>query len=146
MNNGFSSFQFGKNPNLPNILEDTLPALEGDVTSKAVAEDIDAMHASRKAFAEIQCDEQTRRALRHKVCSVEKVFKQKSKVYYKRDGQDRWRGPATVIGNDGSVYFLNHQGSVYRVSGCRITDTETYESDEVQNREEHKVNSIKKPM
>ena len=52
------------------------------------------------------------------------MFAQGSKVYYKRDGQDRWRGPATVIGNDGSVYYVRHQGSLYRVSACRITHLE----------------------
>ena len=126
MNNGFSSFQlvFGKNPQLPNILNDTLPGLEGVSTSKAVSEHITALHSGRKAFAEVQCDEQTRRALRHKVRAVEKRYEQGSKVYYKRDGQDRWRGPATVIGNDGSVYFLRHQGSLYRVPSCRIIDIE----------------------
>ena len=126
MNNGFSSFQlvFGKNPELPNILNDTIPALEGLSTSQAVAEHIKALHSGRKAFAEVQCDEQTRRALRYKVRAVEKKFEQGSKVYYKRDGQDRWRGPATVIGNDGSVYFLRQQGNIYRVSACRIIDVE----------------------
>ena len=64
MNNGFSSFQlvFGRNPELPNILNDTLPSLEGVCTSQAVSEQIKALHAGRKAFAEVQCDEQTRRA------------------------------------------------------------------------------------
>ena len=129
MNNGFSSFQlvFGRNPNLPVILHDFLPALEGVSTSKSVAEHIKAMHAGRKAFAEVQCDEQTRRAFRHRVRAVEKVFSSGSKVYYKRDGQDRWRGPATVIGNDGSVYFLRHQATLYRVAACRIIDKEQIE-------------------
>ena len=40
-----------------------------------------------------------------------------------RDGQQRWRGPATVIGNDCSVYFLRHQGNLVWVSACRITET-----------------------
>ena len=76
MNNGFSSFQlvFGKNPNLPNIIHDFLPALEGVSTSKVVGEHITAMYAGRKAFAEVQCDEQTRRAFRHRGRAVEKVF------------------------------------------------------------------------
>ena len=95
-----------------------------------MSEHIRALHAGRKAFAEVQCDEQTRRALRHKVRSVEKRFDQGSKVYFKRDGQDRWRGPATVIGNDGSVYFLRQQGTIYRVSACRIIDVEHSNSNE----------------
>ena len=126
MNCGFSSFQlvFGKNPSLPGILSDKLPALEGVTTSKVVAEHITALHAGRKAFAEVQCDESIRRALRHRVRAAEKVFKPGNKVYYKRDGQDRWKGPAVVIGNDGSVYYLRHQGNLYRVAACRINDIE----------------------
>ena len=87
MNNGFSSFQlvFGKNPPLPSILNDTLPALEGVSTCQSVAELIQALHSGRKAFAEVQCDEQIRRALRHKVRSVEKRYEQGSKVYFERE-------------------------------------------------------------
>lgn len=126
MNCGFSSFQlvFGKNPSLPGILSDKLPALEGVTTSKVVAEHINALHAGRKAFAEVQCDESIRRALRHRVRAAEKVFKPGNKVYYKRDGQDRWKGPAVVIGNDGSVYYIRHQGNLYRVAACRLNDIE----------------------
>ena len=32
-------------------------------------------------------------------------------VYYKRVGQgNRWKGPAVVIGRDGTLVFLNHHG------------------------------------
>ena len=115
---------FGKNPSLPGILSDKLPALEGVTTSKVVAEHINALHAGRKAFAEVQCDESIRRALRHRVRAAEKVFKPGNKVYYKRDGQDRWNGPAVVIGNDGSVYYIRHRGNLYRVAACRLNDIE----------------------
>ena len=42
----------------------------------------------------------------------EKVFKQGDSVYYKRDCQDRWKGPAVVIGNDGAVHYIRHQGNI----------------------------------
>ena len=146
MNSGFSSFQlvFGKNPSLPSILSDKLPALEGVTTSKAVAEHINALHAGRKAFAEAQCDESIRRALRHRVRAAEKFFKPGSRVYYKRDGQDRWRGVATVIGNDGSVYYLRHQGNLYRVSATRIKDIEHLNETPVNDRNKmEELNSTK---
>ena len=48
MNGGYSSFQlvFGKDPNLPNILTDKLPALEGVTTSQSIAGHINALYAS----------------------------------------------------------------------------------------------------
>ena len=85
MNGGFSSYQlvYGKNPKLPNIMEDKLPALEGTTTSKSLADHINALQAGRKAFAEVQCDELIRRALRHKVRSVEKFHSPGESVYFK---------------------------------------------------------------
>ncbi|KAK6178630.1 hypothetical protein SNE40_011161 [Patella caerulea] len=49
---GYSSYQlvYGKNPNLPSILTDKAPALEGSTTSNLVGEHIKALHSARKAF------------------------------------------------------------------------------------------------
>ena len=56
---GFSPFQlfFGRNSNLPNILEDKPPALEGTTSSEIVAKHITALHAARKAFIESESSE-----------------------------------------------------------------------------------------
>ena len=56
---GFSPFQlvFGRNPNLPNILEDKPPALEGTTSSEIVAKQITALYAARKAFIESESSE-----------------------------------------------------------------------------------------
>ena len=88
MHGGFSSFQlvFGKNPKLPNIMTDRLPALEGITTSESVAAHINALYAGRRAFMEAQCDEKIRQALRHKVRAVEKHYVSGEQVFYKRDG------------------------------------------------------------
>ena len=69
MHGGFSSYQlvFGKNPKLPNIMTDRLPALEGITTSESVAAHINALYAGRRAFMEAQCNEKIRKALRHKI-------------------------------------------------------------------------------
>jgi hypothetical protein len=126
MTGGFSSFQlvFGKQPKLPNIMTDRLPALEGVTTSESVAAHINALYAGRKAFAEVQCEEKVRRALRHKVRAVERRYEAGEKVYYRRDGDKAvWRGPATVLGSKGSVHFLVHQGDVVRVAACRLVTT-----------------------
>ena len=123
MNGGFTSFQlvFGKDPKLPNIMTDKLPALEGVTTSESVAAHINALYAGKKAFTEVQCDEKVRKALRHKVRAVERTYKAGEQVFFRRDGDKaRWRGPATVLGNKGSVHYLMHQGDVIRVAAFRL--------------------------
>ena len=115
MHGDYSSYQlvFRKEPNLPNILNDRLPALEGITTSKSVADHINALYAGRKVFMEIQCDEKLRQAMRSRVRAVEKRYNQGDEVYYRRDGDKaEWRGPATVLGNQGSVHYLVHSGDV----------------------------------
>ena len=68
-------------------------------------------HAGGKVFAEMHCDKSLKSALRHHVRAGEKEFKSGNRVYDKQDGQDRWKGPAVVIGDDGSVYCICHQGT-----------------------------------
>ena len=127
MNNGFSSSQLvlGSNPQLPSAYSDKLPALEGTTTSEAVANHIKAIYEARRAFVESESSERIRRALRHKVRSVERDYQLGQWVYYKRDGKgNRWHGPAKVIGKDGSTIFIKHQNSFLRVASCRLQPTE----------------------
>ena len=41
---------FGENPNLPNIMKDNLPALEGSTISEVFSKHLNALHAARKIF------------------------------------------------------------------------------------------------
>ena len=119
---GFSSYQivFGKNPNLPNILTDEVPALEGSTTSETLARHLDSLHKARRAFIQSEADERIRRALRSKVRASEQVFEPGDHVFYKRDGHDRWLGPGKVIFQDGKVVFVRHGGIFVRVSPNRL--------------------------
>ena len=126
MYGGYSSYQlvFGKNPHLPNIMTDKLPALSGVTTSESVAAHIQGLYSGRKAFMEAVCDDRIRKALRHKVRAVERRFEQGEQVYYRREGDKaQWRGPATVLGSKGAVHYLVHQGDVVRVAACRLVST-----------------------
>ena len=60
--NSFSPLQivFGKNSNLPNILNDTLPALEKVTTSADLALDIATLHSEREAFMKAQTPEKVK--------------------------------------------------------------------------------------
>ena len=122
MYHGYSSFQIvlGQNPNLPNITNANLPALEGRTSSEVLAKHLNALHASRQAFIKCESDERIRRALRHQVRAVEQRFQPGDIVYYKRENSNRWMGPGKVIFQDGRLVFVRH-GSVYvRVSTNRI--------------------------
>lgn len=120
--NGFSSHQlvFGTNPNLPNVVQAELPALEGTTTSEAFAKHLNTLYETRKAYIKTEADERIRRALRTKVRATEQVFENGDKVFYKREGKERWLGPGTVVFQDGKVVFVRHGGVFVRVSPNRL--------------------------
>jgi hypothetical protein len=47
-------------------------------------------------------------------------YRHGDRVYYKRDGQDKWIGPGKVIFQDGRVVFVRHGGVFVRVSPNRL--------------------------
>ena len=57
--NGYSSHQlvFGENPNLPNIMNNNLPALQGTTSSEVFAKHLNALHAARKTFIQTEADQ-----------------------------------------------------------------------------------------
>ena len=97
--NGYSSHQlvFGENPNLPNIMSDNLPALEGSTSSEMFAKHLNTSHVARKIFIPSEADERIRRALRNKVRASEQVFGNGDRVFYKREGKERWLEPGKVV-------------------------------------------------
>ena len=122
MNSGYSSYQliFGRNPNLPNVFIDGPPALSGATASKSFAKHLNALHSARQSYTKAETSERIRRALRHQIRVKDQVFETGDPVYYQRDGQNKWRGPGKVIGQDGKVVFVRH-GSIYvRVTPCRL--------------------------
>ena len=60
---GFSPYQLvlGRNVNLPTVLSDKLPALEGQTESPTVAEHLSSLHLARKAFIMAESSEKIRR-------------------------------------------------------------------------------------
>jgi len=73
--NGFSPIQLvtGSLPNLPNILNDALPALE-TLTYPELEKRLSAMHSARCAFIKAESSEKIKRALRHPVRACEQLF------------------------------------------------------------------------
>ena len=120
--NGFSSYQLvlGKNPNLPNIMTEKLPALQGVTSSEILKTHLDALFSARRAFMKCEADEKIRRALRQQIRTSEEVFVPGDSVFYKRDGSNKWLGPGKVIFQDGKVVFVRHGGTYVRVSTNRL--------------------------
>ena len=120
--NGFSSFQIvlGKNPELPNIVTGKLPSLQGSSSSEILVSHLNALHSARRAFVQCECDEKIRRALRHQVRAVDEIFYPGDKVFYKREGCNKWLGPGKVIFQDGRLVFVRHGGVYVRVSTNRL--------------------------
>jgi transposase InsO family protein len=120
---GYSAHQlvFGRNPNLPSVIDDALPALEGSTTSVTVGQHVSAMYTARRAFIEAECSDRIRRALRRQTrTSTNEIYQMGEKVYYKRPSKNEWRGPGKVIGQDGVVVFLRHGGQLVRAHVCRL--------------------------
>ena len=117
---GYSSNQlvFGCNPNLPNIMNGGLPALEGKTFSETLADHLNVLQASRKAFIETENSERIRKALRKKICTNNAIYENGDIVWYKR--KNGWRGPGKVVFQDGKVIFVRHGSVLIRVSPNRI--------------------------
>lgn len=132
---GYSPHQlvFGQNPNLPNVLVDRLPALEGTTMSERVGQHISALYASRKAFTEAECSERIRRALRKQLRPTDEKYETGDKVYYKRADSAEWKGPGVVIGQDGAVVFVRHGGILVRVHHLRLNKVQTHDQNNVQD-------------
>ena len=112
---------FGRNINLPNVLTDALPALEPTQSSQTVKKNLEAMHAARQNYIKAESSEKIRRALRHKVRTYSNNhFEKGEKVFYKRNGYKGWKGPATVIGEEGKIVLIRHGSAYYRCHPCHL--------------------------
>ena len=54
--------------------------------------------------------EKIRRALHKQTRQTGAVYTTGDEVYYKRSDNNKWKGPAKVIGQDGPVVFIRHGG------------------------------------
>ena len=114
---GFAPFQlvFGSNARLPTVFRDQAPALECRTTTEVISRQLSLLHASRKAFLVADCISRINKALSANVRSDEGPFCQGDTVFYKRNLDDQWRGPAKVIGHESSIVLVRHGGVVVRV-------------------------------
>ena len=107
---GFSPSQivFGKNSNLPNIINDTLPALEKVTTSADLVLHIGTFHSAREAFMKAQTSEKNKIALKKQTRQTREKYELNEEVHCQRDTDEQWKRPVKVLGQDGAVVFLQH--------------------------------------
>ena len=120
---GFSPNQlvFGKNPNYPSVHHNRLPAQGMELSSRYLSNNLVALHKARQAFITQESCEKLRRALTKKTRTYSNVvYNNGDIVYYKREKNIDWHGPAKVLGRDGSQYLLKHGGVYVRVHPCRL--------------------------
>ena len=123
-NCGFSPNQlvFGCNPVVPTVFVNHPPALERISASGIVRENLNAMHEARELFIKSEASEKLKRALKHNIRESDAHdVTNGDEVYYKRNGEDEWRGPGTVIGRDGKQVLVKHGGGYVRAHVCRLT-------------------------
>ena len=120
---GFSPAQlvFGYTPILPSVQINKPPALSETTYSKYLEEHLEAMRKARSAYIYTESSIRIRRALNHNTRSSNDVkYITGDNVYYKRRNEARWRGPGTVIGQDGQFVLVRHQSTWIRVHPCRL--------------------------
>ena len=119
---GFSPYQLalGYNPKLPSVIHDKPPALTHVPTSKILAEHLHALHSAREAFVSSENSEKIKRALSHNTRTSNEIrYTTGDIVYYKRNTSQEWRGPGSVIGQDGQQILIKHGITYVRVHPCR---------------------------
>ena len=135
---GFSPYQIaiGRNPKLPCVLDSDLPALESP-ENPIVLRNLKAMEAARKAFMEAESGEKIKRALKHNIRPTNnQKFVSGDIVYYKRNNERKWKGPAKVLGTDSQQVLLKHGGIYVRVHSCRVVLQRGNNEEKCQENEE----------
>ena len=93
-----------------------MPALEEQAERP---EHLSSRHLARKAFIMAESSEK-----------IHAVYTTGDEVYYKRSDNNKWKGPAKVIGQDGPVVFIRHGGQLVKAHIRHIQSTNPHKSEQ----------------
>ena len=130
---GFSPAQlvFGYTPMLPCVQQDKPPALTEESYAKYIEEHLQAMRKSRSAFIHSESSQRIKRALAHNLrSSNDEKYLSGDSVYFKRENEARWHGPAHVVGQDGQYVLVKTQSSWIRVHPSKLILAKTDQVDD----------------
>ena len=109
------------NPAFPNIFNSRPPGLEEVTSSDVVRQNLNALHTARQEFVKSENSERIRRALKYRTRHIlAEEVSNGDEVYYKRQKEDVWRGPGSVIGKCGKTVIVKHGGETVRVHAVSI--------------------------
>ena len=113
---GFSPSQivFGSNPSLPAVYSAGPPGLEEESVSKAVANQINAMHLAREAFIECESDRVIKTALKRKLYKSSQEILPGEWIYFKN--HRRWEGPVKITTKDGKLLYCIRSGRLLTIN------------------------------
>ena len=144
---GFSPYQlvFGKSIKLPNILEDPPPAWEEPQKSKHLVDTLNAIHAARVNYTKAERCERLKKALKAKIRVADTIYEKGDIVYFKKEAEEYWRGPAKVVFQDSKVLFLRIGSIYYRVSANRVKKAGESLAKDIRERENNEDLVEKEP-
>lgn len=121
---GFSPAQlvFGYNPMLPCVQFDKPPALSSESAyADIVEQNLKAQRLARISHVQSESSERIRRALNKNIrTSGDVKYINGDSVYFRKNKDNKWQGPASVVGQDGQLVLVRLQGSWYRVHPCNL--------------------------
>ena len=93
---------------------------ESEVKHPDIALHIATLPAARKEFMATETNCKLKLALHKNNQDVLRPFEIGEEVLYKRDDQQEWKGPGTVLGQDGAVIFIRHGSHYIKAHSCRV--------------------------
>ena len=134
---GFSPYQlvYGKQMRLPNVLEDPPAAWEEPEKSKTLLETLEAINSARLTYTKNERCDRIRRALKAKIRVSDTIYEKGDIVYFKKEDENKWRGPAKVIFQDNRVIFIRMGSVYYRVSANRMVKAGELLAQDIRSKE-----------
>ena len=121
--NGFTPYQIaiGRNPTFPMAVENDLPANTSVPVSDVVRNNLNTMHQARETYIKLENSQKLKRSVSSNArTSNGAKFFIGDQVFYKRDEAREWKGPASVIGQDGQKVIIKHGPYNVSVHPCRV--------------------------